>query len=151
MNKKIIATNRKARFNYEIVDTLEAGIALQGTEVKSLRENGASLQESYIKIIRGEVYIIGSHIPPYSHGNIYNHPERRDRKLLLHKREIDKLRIRTEEKGMALVPLSLYFSNGKVKAEIGVGKGKKLYDKREAVKERDEKRHMDAVRKKYGT
>jgi SsrA-binding protein len=150
MSKKIIVTNRKARFNYEILDTLEAGIVLQGTEVKSLRVNGASLQESYIKIIQSEVYLIGCHIPPYSHGNLYNHPERRDRKLLLHKREREKLKIRTEEKGMALVPLSLYFSNGKIKVEIGVGRGKKLYDKRQSVKERDEKRYMDTVRKNYG-
>jgi len=150
MSKKVIATNRKAYFNYEIVDTLEAGIVLQGTEVKSLRENGASLQESYIKIIRSEVYLIGCHIPPYSHGNIYNHVERRDRKLLLHKKEVQKLKVRTEEKGMALIPLSFYFSNGKVKVEIGIGKGKKLYDKRQATKTRDEKRHMDSVRKQYG-
>jgi len=144
-----IATNRKAFFNYEILDTYEAGIQLTGTEIKSLRANGASLQEAFIKVLNNSIWLIGSYIAPYSHGNIYNHEEKRERKLLMHSYEIDKLRAMQQEKGVALVPIALYFKKGRVKVKIGVGKGKKLHDKREAVKTRDEKRRMDEARK-YG-
>ena len=144
-----IATNRKAFFNFEILETHEAGIVLTGTEIKSLRQNGASLQEAFIKVLNNAVWLIGSYIAPYSHGNIYNHEEKRDRKLLMHKREILKLHTLQQEKGVALVPIALYFKKGIVKLRIGVGRGKKLHDKREAIKTRDEKRRMDEA-KKFG-
>lgn len=142
---KEIASNRKAYHDYEILETFEAGVVLKGTEIKSLRESGGSLQEAYVKVLQSELWLIGSHIAPYSFGNIYNHEERRDRKLLMHKREIQKLKKATQEKGLALIPLSLYLKEGKVKVKIGLGKGKKKGDKRAAIKERDEKRRIDKV------
>ena len=153
MNKKNssaeLVSNRKAHYNYEILETYEAGIVLKGTEIKSLRDNGGSLQEGYIKIIRSELWLIGSHIAVYKYGNVHNHEEKRDRKLLMHKREIEKLRVATQEKGLAIVPLSLYLSKGRVKIRIGLARGKKAADKRETIKERDEKRYMDQVRKEF--
>lgn len=137
-----IATNRKARHLYEILDTFEAGMVLQGTEIKSLRENGASLQEAYIKVISSELLLIGASIAPYRHGNVHNHEERRDRKLLVHKKELRKLEVQTQEKGLTLVPLRIYLKNGRAKLEFAVGRGKKNYDKRHAIKERDEKRSI---------
>ena len=144
-----IVKNRKAFHDYEILDSFEAGIVLTGTEIKSIRATGASLQEAYIQVLRGELYLIGAHIAPYSHGSIYNHQERRDRKLLMHRREITKLKESSQEKGLALIPLSLYFKKGKVKMSVALCKGKKLFDKRESMKERDEKRRMDAAKKSH--
>lgn len=144
-----LVKNRKARFNYEIIDTFEAGIALKGTEIKSLREGGGSLQEAYIKIIKSELWLVGASIAPYKFGNIHNHEETRDRKLLMHKREIERLRIATQEKGFAIIPLSLYLKKGRVKVKIATGKGKKTIDKRDTIKERDVKRSMDRAMKDH--
>jgi len=145
-----LVSNRRALHDYEILETYEAGIVLMGTEIKSLREHGGSLQEAYVRVIAEEVWLIGAHIAPYRFGNIHNHPERRDRKLLLHKREISKMREWGQEKGCTLVPLALYLKKGRVKIRIGAGKGKKLVDKREAIKTRDEKRHMQQAMKQMG-
>lgn len=142
-----LVSNRRALHDYEIVETYEAGIALMGTEIKSLRDHGGSLQEAYVRVIESEVWLIGAHIAPYRFGNIHNHPERRDRKLLLHKREINQLKEWGQEKGCTLVPLALYLKKGKVKIRVGAGKGKKLVDKREAIKARDEKRQMQKALK----
>lgn len=141
--KKIIALNRKARHDYFIYDTFEAGIVLRGTEVKSLREGKVNLRDSFAQVRNGEVYLVGCHINPYLQGNIFNHDPLRDRKLLLHGKEIEKLIGKTAERGYTLVPLSLYFKRGKAKVEIGLAKGKKLYDKREAIKKRDVERELD--------
>ncbi|CRX39372.1 SsrA-binding protein SmpB [Estrella lausannensis] len=146
-NSSEITTNRKAFYNYEILETHEAGIVLTGTEIKSLRQTGASLQEAFVKVLRGSIWLIGSYIAPYSHGNIYNHEERRERKLLMHKMEIEKLLSLQQEKGVAIIPLALYFKKGKVKVRLGVGRGKKMHDKREAIKTRDEKRRMEEAKK----
>lgn len=142
METKEIVSNRRAFFDYEVLKTYEAGLALQGTEVKSLREGGGSLQESYVRILGDEVFLIGCSIAPYRHGNIHNHEEKRDRKLLLHKKEIAKLKSFVQEKGMTLIALSLYWKKGHIKASIGCCRGKKQYDKRAAIKERDAKRVM---------
>ena len=144
---KELVQNRKGRYDFQISETFEAGIVLQGTEIKSLRSGGGSLQEAYIKIIRDELWLIGAHIAPYSHGNIHNHEERRDRKLLMHKYEIEKLLASTREKGMTLVPLSLYLKNGRVKCKFGIAKGKKQHDKRAAIKDREKKKEIDRAMK----
>lgn len=146
-SQKDLVSNRKARHDYEILDTYEAGIMLQGTEIKSLRQHGGSLQEAYVKILRGEAYLINSYIAPYEFGNLHNHEERRDRKLLLHKRELKKLRELTQEKGFSIVPLGMYLKNGRAKVKIGYGKGKKAQDKRAALKEKDEKRRIQQAMK----
>ncbi|HOJ52571.1 MAG TPA: SsrA-binding protein SmpB [Syntrophales bacterium] len=146
---KIIAQNKTARVNYSILDTYEAGIALTGTEVKSIREGRVNLKDSYAAVKDGEVWLYDMHVSPYSHGNRYNHDPLRPRKLLLHKREIKRLYGKSRERGLTLVPLSLYFKNGKVKVALGVGQGKKLYDRREEIKRRDDKRAMErALREK---
>ncbi len=142
METKEIVNNRRAFFDYEVLKTFEAGIVLQGTEVKSLREGGGSLQESYVRILQDEVFLIGGSIALYRHGNIHNHTERQDRKLLLHRNEIDKLKEFVQEKGMTLIALRLYWKKGRVKASIGCCRGKKQYDKRAVIKERDDKRSM---------
>jgi SsrA-binding protein len=142
-----LVSNRKAFHDYEILDTHEAGIVLKGTEIKSLRNHDASLQEAYVKIIKNEVWLIGSYIAPYKFGNVYNHEERRDRKLLMHKREINRLKIETQEKGITLVPLALYLKNGRVKIKIASAKGKKKGDKRAALKEKEDKRHIERAMK----
>ena len=139
---KIVCVNKTARVNYFIEDVYEAGIALVGTEVKSLREGRANLKDSYAAVENNEVFLHDLHISPYTHGNRYNHDPERVRKLLLHKREIRRLYGKARERGMTLVPLKLYFRHGRVKVEIGVGRGKKLYDKREAIKKRDDERTM---------
>lgn len=144
-----LVSNRRATFNYEILDTFEAGIVLQGTEIKSLRNNGGVLQDSYIKIIDNEAWLIGCHIAPYRFGNVYNHSERRDRKLLLHKREIARLETASTEKGFALIPLSFYLKNGRVKVRLATARGKKSHDKRQAIKERDDKKEMGRMMKNY--
>ncbi len=146
--KKIICMNKKASHSYFIEEKYEAGLVLHGTEVKSLREGRANLKESYAKIKDGEVFLYNCHISPYSHGNRQNHDPTRPRKLLLHKREIKKLFGKVSERGYTLVPVVLYFSQGKAKLEIGLGKGKKLYDKRHSMKERDAKREIERAFKR---
>jgi len=147
---KIICQNKQARRNFFIDDTYEAGMVLVGTEVKALREGRANLTDSYAAVKNDELFLLDMHISPYSHGNRYNHEPRRMRKLLLHKREIRKIYGKTKERGFTIVPLKVYFKNGKAKVEIGLGKGKKLYDKREDLKQRDDKRDMErALREKH--
>jgi len=144
-SEKVIATNRKAFHDYFVLQKVEAGIALTGTEVKSLREGRVNLKDSYIGFDHGEAFLIGAHISPYSHGNIQNHDPERKRKLLLHRREIDRLQGQVVEKGLTIVPLRLYFKGGRVKAEIAVVRGKKLYDKRETEKRRELDREAEAA------
>jgi len=140
---KVISQNKKARHDYFIEQTIEAGIVLSGTEVKSIRQGKVSLKDSYATIKNGEVMINGMHISPYEQGNIFNKDPLRERKLLLHKAEINKLIGYTQQKGFTLIPLQLYFKRGKVKVELGIAKGKKLYDKRADIAERDAKREID--------
>ena len=146
MSIKIIAANKKAYHDYTILETYEAGISLVGTEVKSLREGKANLKDSYVLVKEGQAFLLNCHISPYSHGNINNHEPLRTRKLLLHKKEIEKLWGRIREAGLTVVPLKLYFSKGKAKLEIGLAKGKRQYEKREATKkkeaDRDIQRHL---------
>ena len=129
--------NKKAYFDYEILDSIETGIVLKGTEIKSIREGKANLRDSYAIIKNNEVFILNMHISPYEQGNIFNHDETRTRKLLLHKKEILKLRDSLELKGLTLVPLKLYFKGNHAKVLLGLARGKKLYDKRESIKKRD--------------
>ncbi|MBP5426977.1 MAG: SsrA-binding protein SmpB [Clostridiales bacterium] len=143
MGGSIEIQNRKARHNYSVEEIIETGIVLSGTEVKSIRSGNANLKDSYARIKDGEVYIVGMHISPYDKGNIFNKDPLRDRKLLLHRREINKLIGLVQQKGLALVPLKAYFARGKVKISLAVARGKKLYDKREDIKEREAKREMD--------
>lgn len=144
-----LVSNRRASHDYEILETLEAGVVLQGTEIKSLRENGGTLQDAYVKVIRNEAWLIGCNISPYRFGNIHNHQAKRDRKLLLHKREIEKLKVSVQQKGLAVIPLSLYLKNGRVKVRVAIAKGKNTVDKRHAIKERDEKRHIEKMLKNH--
>ena len=141
--EKIIAQNKTARLNYFIDDTYEAGIALVGTEVKALREGKANLKDSYAMVKDGEVFIHEMHISPYTYGNRQNHDPLRVRKLLLHKGEIKRLYGKSRERGLALIPLKLYFKSGKVKIEIGVGRGKKHYDKRESLRVKEDRREIE--------
>ncbi len=152
MGEKKIAQNRMARRNYEILDTFEAGIVLVGTEVKSLREPGTmTLKDSFADIRRsGELFLVGAYIEPYRMGNIHNHEPERPRKLLMHKREIEKLAQRIAEKGLTLVPLSVYFKRGMVKIELGLGRGKNVRDKRDTIKERESKVEMARAMKHVG-
>ncbi|MEU4836774.1 SsrA-binding protein SmpB [Nocardia testacea] len=140
--RKVIATNRRARHNYTILDTYEAGIALVGTEVKSLREGKASLVDAFATVDNGEVWLRGLHIPEFSHGTWTNHAPRRVRKLLLHKREIERLVGKSREGNQTLVPLSMYFSDGKVKVELALAKGKQDYDKRQDLARRTAEREV---------
>lgn len=140
---KLITSNRKARRDYEILETFEAGLVLTGTEVKSLRDGKASLAEAYARVHAGEVWLVGAHIPEYSHGNRENHEPARSRKLLLHRREIERLEVKVEESGLTLIPLRLYWKAGRAKLEFGVGRGKKLWDKRQDVQKREAQREMD--------
>lgn len=142
METKLIVKNPTAFHNYTIDDKLEAGIVLSGTEIKSIRNGKANLKDSYAVIKHGEVYIVGMHISPYEQGNIFNKDPLRDRKLLLNKREINKLIGLTRQKGYSLVPLNMYFKGSLVKIELGIGKGKKLYDKREDIAKKDAERRM---------
>ena len=137
MNIKLIAKNPTAYHNYFIEDKIETGIVLFGTEIKSIRSGKVNLKDSYANIKNGEVYISGMHISPYEHGNIFNKDPLRDRKLLLHKREIYKFFGMIKQKGISLIPLTLYFKGSNVKLEVGIGKGKKLYDKREDIAKKD--------------
>ncbi|WIX79478.1 SsrA-binding protein SmpB [Amycolatopsis carbonis] len=140
--QKVIASNRKARHDYAILDTYEAGLVLQGTEVKSLREGKASLADAFATVDDGEVWLRNVHIPEYTQGTWTNHTPRRTRKLLLHRSEIEKLIGKTKESGLSLVPLSMYFKDGKVKVEIALAKGKKAYDKRQTLAKRDAERDI---------
>ena len=146
-NDKVVATNREAYHNFHIMETVECGIALTGTEVKSVREGRCNLKDSYGQIRQGEAWLLNAHISPYSHGNRENHEPTRTRKLLLHKKEIDKLQGKAQEKGLTLVPTKMYLKNGRVKIELAVAKGKKLYDKRETEKRREADREARAVMK----
>lgn len=138
--EKVLATNRKALFHYEVLERAEAGIALAGTEVKSIRDGGLSFSDSWVELRGGEMFLVGCRIAPYSHGNLMNHAPERDRKLLLHRREIDKLGGRATERGLTLVPLRAYLKGGRVKLELGLGRGKQSHDKREAIKRKDVER-----------
>lgn len=141
-NLKIIASNRKAHFNYFLSDFTECGIVLLGTEIKSLRANNCSINDAYVLVRNGEIEIVNMHINPYEHGNIFNHDPLRTRKLLLHKREINWFSNQMKKGGYTIVPTRVYFCKGKAKVEIALAKGKKLYDKRETIKQRDLKREM---------
>jgi SsrA-binding protein len=143
--RKVIASNRRARHDYEILDTYEAGIVLTGTEVKSLRAGHASLTDAFASVDDGEVWLRNLHIPEYTQGSWTNHEPRRTRKLLLHRKEILRLIGKTRESGLALVPLSMYFSDGKVKVEIALGRGKRSYDKRADLAKRDANREVARV------
>jgi len=144
-----LVSNRKAHFHYEILETFEAGIALKGTEVKSLRDHGGSLQEAYVKISKNELWLVGCNIAPWRFGNIHNHEERRDKKLLMHKREIARLKNATQEKGLTIVPLAIYLKGGRIKIKIATARGKAQIDKRHTIKERDEKRRMEKILKQH--
>ena len=145
---EIVTTNKKARFNYEIIEKIEAGIALKGTEVKSIRNRNVSIGESYAQIKGNEVFLHNLHISPYEQGNRENHDPIRVRKLLLHKHEIKKLVVRTQLKGLSLVPLSIYLRKGKIKVELGIGRGKRLVDKREAIKKKTIEREIERIVKR---
>jgi len=149
---KNVAVNRKARHDYHILDTYEAGLVLKGTEVKSLREGKVSLRESFAQFENNELYIMNMHISPYAFGNIFNVNPKRKRKLLLHQREIDRLRGQVQEKGLSLVPLRMYFKRGHAKIELALAKGKKLYDKRRTLAEKDAQREVERElkNKKWG-
>jgi SsrA-binding protein len=150
-NTKTVAENRKARFSYEVLDTYEAGLALTGTEVKSLREGKANIQESYASVEGGEIWLINSYLPEYLQGNRFNHEPRRRRKLLLNKREMSRLAQGVEREGMTMVPLKIYFNErGRAKLLLGLARGKKLHDKRETEKERDWGREKARLLKERG-
>ena len=150
MNTKLIAKNPTAYHNYFIEDKIETGIALFGTEIKSIRAGKVNLKDSYANIKNGEVYICGMHISPYEHGNIFNKDPLRDRKLLLHKKEINKLIGLIKQKGYTLIPISIYFKGSFIKVELGIGRGKKLYDKRQDIAKKDaERRISQAMKQKY--
>lgn len=146
---KVLVNNSKAHFNYFLEDFLECGIELRGSEIKSIRQNGASLHDSYVIFRNGEAYILNMHIAPYENGNMFNVDSDRTRKLLLHKEEIYKIEKKAQEKVMTVVPTKVYLKKGKVKIEIALAKGKKLYDKRETIKKRDDERAMDKAKKGF--
>ncbi|MDQ6932075.1 MAG: SsrA-binding protein SmpB [Candidatus Eremiobacteraeota bacterium] len=137
--------NRRARYEYHILESVEAGVVLTGTEIKSVRQGGVSLNEAYARLREGELWLVNMHVPPYKEGSFSNHEPRRPRKLLLHRDQIARLGSRAAEKGLTIVPLRLYFTRGKVKLEIGLAKGKKIWDKRRSTAERDAKRDLARV------
>lgn len=145
--QKIVAKNAKASFNYFLSDFLECGIELKGTEIKSLRNHGVTIADSYVVFRAGEAYLLNMHIAPYDKGNIFNHEPLRTRKLLMHKKEIAKIEQKAKEKCFTVVPTKIYLSAGRAKVEIALGKGKKNYDKRESEKERDDQRNIDRALK----
>jgi len=147
VGEKVVATNRKAYHRYFIEEIFEAGVSLLGTEIKSIREGKINLQESFGRVHNEEVFLHNCHIPPYSHGNLSNHEPLRTRKLLLHRREIHRLMGKVQQKGLTLVPLRIYLKKGKVKVELALGRGKKLYDKRETIKKREADREQEKVMK----
>ncbi len=140
MEIKVVSTNKKARFEFFILETFEAGLVLKGTEIKSVRSGQISLQEAYVRTNGDEVWLVGAHVAPYEHASAFQHDPKRDRKLLMHKKEIRKLYNEVRIKGMTLVPIRVYLKGGRAKLEIGLAKGKKQYDKRESIKERDVER-----------
>lgn len=144
---KIVVTNRKARYDYHLLETWEAGIVLTGTEVKSLRDGKITLTDSYAGVENGEVYLCNVHVPPYKQGNLFNHEPTRRRKLLLHRSEIRRLIGRVVEKGLTLIPLKIYFSRGRAKVEIALAKGKRDYDRRRTIAERDARRDVERTLK----
>ncbi|MFQ5514674.1 MAG: SsrA-binding protein SmpB [Myxococcota bacterium] len=144
-SRKSVCSNRRARREYHIEDTVEAGLVLQGSEVKSLRAGRANLKDAYARVRDREIYLVKAHIAPYEQANRENHEPERDRKLLLHRREIDRLRVKVRERGYTLVPLELYFRAGRAKVTLALARGKKHYDKREAVAKRDADRRMARV------
>ena len=149
--EKLIATNRRARHEYHVEEAVEAGLALTGTEVKSLRSGRVTLGEAYARVQRGEVWLHHLHIPPYAAGNIFNHDPMRPRKLLLHRREIHRLAGKADQKGYTLIPMRLYFRRGVAKVELAIARGKKLYDKRTAIGEREARREAErAVKRTVG-
>ncbi len=149
MDVKVISTNRKARFEYQILQVLEAGLVLKGTEIKSIRDGQVSLQESYIRTDGRQAWLVGAHIAPYEHASAYQHEPDRERKLLLNKREISELYDAVRIKGMTIVPIRMYLKQGRAKLEIGLAKGKKLYDKRDAIKKRDVEREENRRGRSY--
>lgn len=149
--RKLVATNRRARFEYEILDTVEAGLVLRGPEVKSLRAGKASLSDAYAIVRRGEAFLVNAHINPYEQAGRENTEARRERKLLLHRREIARLHGQASERGFTIVPLSLYFKNGRAKVELAVARGKKLHDKRETIRQREEDRDLRRTMRGRGT
>lgn len=146
----VIVTNKKAAYDYFILSKYEAGIVLQGSEIKSIRNHAVNLKDSYVVIKNQEVFILNMHIAEYSHGNLFNHDPFRTRKLLLHKKEILKMQLKIKQEGFTLIPIKLYFNEkGKVKVEIALAKGKKLYDKRETIKQREQKRELQKNYKQF--
>jgi SsrA-binding protein len=141
--RRVVAENRRARHDYEFLDTLECGIALAGTEVKSLRQGKASIAEAFAMVRRGELWLVGAHIPEYAFGNVHNHPPVRDRRLLVHRRELANWETKVREKGVTIVPLSIYFKGALVKVSIALARGRKLHDKREREREKTDRREME--------
>lgn len=144
-----LVSNRKARHDYEVLETFEAGLVLKGTEIKSLRNHGGNLQDAYIRVKKGELWLINSFIAHYSFGNVHNHEEKRERKLLMHKHEIAKLQKFVQEKGLTLVPLAIYLKQGNAKVQLAVVKGKKHHDKRESLKAKQHQREIQRELKKF--
>ena len=149
MGEKVVVTNRKARYEYEIIDSVEAGLVLVGSEVKSIRSARVNLSDAYARVIKGEIWVIGMHISPYMEATSQNHDPLRERKLLLHRNEIKKLSRRVQEKGFTLIPLRIYFKNNKAKLELGVARGKRQYDKKVSIAQKDAKREMEREQKKF--
>ena len=149
-NEKTVSENRKARHKYEIIDTLECGIVLHGSEVKSLRNGHVSIEESYARVLRGEVWLMGCDIQEYFQANRMNHESRRQRKLLMHRQQIERFANQAHENGLALIPLKIYFKEGRAKLLLGLGKGKKMHDKRETLKKADSKRDMQREMRRRG-
>lgn len=147
--EKVVCVNRKARYEYEIFETLEGGLVLTGTEVKSLRQGQASIKEAFAAVEGGEVFLVNSHIPPYAFGNIHNHEPKRRRKVLLHAREIRRLTGKVAEKGLTLIPLKIYFRRGLAKVELGLARGKKHRDKREAIRKREALREAQRAMREH--
>lgn len=146
---KVLENNSKAKFNYFLEDFLECGIELKGSEIKSLRRHGCALRDSYVIFRNGEAYILNMYVAPFEEGNSFNHEPNRTRKLLLHKKQILKIEQKAKEKAMTVIPTKVYIKGGKVKVEIALGKGKKLYDKREVMKKRSDERAMDKAKKGF--
>ena len=142
---QIVCRNRKAHYDYEVLETVEAGIVLTGTEIKSIRQNHVSLDGSFASLLDGNVELFNCNIDPYEYGSTFNHPPKRRRRLLLHKSEIAKFAVRAEQRGFSLIPISMYLLNGRAKVELAICKGKQKQDKRQAIKERDDKREMNNV------
>lgn len=143
MGEKTVVTNRRARHDYHVLEKFEAGIALRGTEIKSLRDGHIVLKDSYADVIGNELYLVGAHISPYERGTIWNHEPERTRKLLMHKREIVRIGAQIAEKGLTLIPLSVYFKQGRAKVELGLCRGKQTVDKRDSIREREVKREIE--------